>query len=219
MLLLHWQFAPQAAAISQLFPVLVYAMLLLTAGLAVLMRQWHWLYSAVLLASHYYVVEIALAKEQLAAIAMLLPLLITLLFVLLQLKPKPQPSTLSGLFLLVVILLAPPAMLVLPLSDIVMQLSLPATFLKPVSDSLAMNWGTLWWMAMVAAGWLCMLSYHGANGQRWGQFAAWLALMLYYPFIMFEQIAGWVTLAAGLSLLLSLTSQMLHLAYIDELTL
>ncbi|MCC5452231.1 GGDEF domain-containing protein [Rheinheimera sp. UJ51] len=218
LLLVHWQFAPQAAAISQLFPVLVYVMLLLTAGLAVLMRQWHWLYSAVLLASHYYVVEMALASEQLAAIAMLLPLLITLLFLLLQLKPKPQPSTLSGVFLLLVILFAPPAMLVLPLADIVTQLSLPETFLKPVSDSVAINWGTLWWMALVATGWLSMLSYHSANGQRWGQFASWLAVMLCYPFILFEQAAGWVTLAAGLSLLLSLTSQMLHLAYIDELT-
>ena len=83
-LLLQWQFAPLASAISALFPHIVYTMLLLTAMLASLMRQWHWLYSLSLLGSHYYVVQRALQQTlhqpDTAALSTVLPLLFSLLF-------------------------------------------------------------------------------------------------------------------------------------------
>lgn len=221
-MLLLWQFPVQAATISQLFPALVYAMLLLTASLAALMRQWHWLYSVSLLGSHYYVVQRALQQPlqqpDTAALSTVLPLLFSLLFMLLQLLHKPQLATARGVLLLALLLLAPVALLWLPLADWLALLPLPAAFLQPVSSLVAAGWGTLWWMAMLAACWLSLLNYYAANSQRWGQFAAWLAIMLFYLLIPQSQMSGWMTLAASLSLLLSLASQMLQLAYIDELT-
>jgi diguanylate cyclase (GGDEF)-like protein len=221
-LLLQWQFAPLASAISALFPHIVYTMLLLTAMLASLMRQWHWLYCLSLLGSHYYVVQQALqgplTEPATAALSFTLPLLFTVLMLVLQLQQKPQLLTPRGVLLLLLMLLAPPLLLWLPLADWLALLPLPAAFFQPVSAKLLISWGQLWWMAVIAACWLGLLNFYAANSQRWGQFAAWLAVMLFYLLIQQPQMSGWMTLAASLSLLLSLASQMLQLAYIDELT-
>ncbi|HEX5792947.1 MAG TPA: GGDEF domain-containing protein [Rheinheimera sp.] len=221
-LLLQWQFPAQVAPVSALFPALIYAMLALTAALASLMRQWHWLYSLCLLASHYFVVQQALQQPltdpETAALSLFLPLLFTGAVLLLQLLHKPQLLTRRGIALLLVTLLTPLSLLGLPLTSWQAALPLPAAFFQPVSAHILVGWGQLWWMAVVASCWLGLLNFYAANSQRWGQFAAWLAIMLFYLFIQQPQLSGWMTLAACLSLLLSLASQMLQLAYIDELT-
>ncbi len=220
--LLQWQLPLQAGAISALFPQLIYAMLALIAGLACLMRQWHWLYGLGLLASHYLVVQQGLHPAQpattQAAVGLFLPLCFTALTLLLQLLHKPQLLTLRGLLLLLITVLALPMLLSLPLTSWQAALPLPAAFLQPVSAQVLLSWGQLWWMAVVASCWLGLLNFYTANSQRWGQFMAWLAIMLFYLFIQQPQMAGWMTLAACFVLLLSLASQMLQLAYIDELT-
>lgn len=221
-LLLQWQFAPLASTISALFPPLVYTMLLLIATLAGLMRQWHWLYSIALLGSHYFVVQQALqsplTEPATAALGFTLPLFFTVLMLILQLQQKPQLLTPRGISLLLLMLLAPPLLLLMPLADWLAQLPLPAAFFQPVSAKFLLSWGQLWWVSVIAACWLGLLNFYSANTPRWGQFAAWLAVMVFYVLIQQPQMSGWMTLAASLSLLLSLASQMLQLAYIDELT-
>lgn len=221
-LLLYWQFPAQLTAVSALFPALVYAAIGLTAALASLMRQWHWLYSLCLLGSHYLVVQQALQRplsdERTLALSIFLPLCFTIIALLLQLQHKPQLLTKRGLALFAVVLLAPLTMLWLPLASWQAALPLPAAFFQPVSERFLLGWGQLWWIAVVASCWLGLLNFYAANSQRWGQFGAWLAVMAFYLFIQEPDMSGWMTLAACLILLLSLSSQMLQLAYIDELT-
>jgi len=211
-----------ALPLGQLFPDAIYAMLLLVALLAAAMRQWHWLFSLALLASHYLVVQTALqqplSNPQTAAQAQFLPLLFTLLLLQLQLNYKPQLLSAKGLGQLVLLSLAPLTLLWLPLASWQHALPLPDAFWQQVSANIMLSWGQLWWMAVVASCWLGLLNFYQADSQRWGQFFAWLAVMLFYAGINQPQLSGWMTLAATAVLLVSLSQQMLQLAYIDELT-
>jgi diguanylate cyclase (GGDEF)-like protein len=211
-----------AAAISNIFPQAVYLMLALTAILVVLMRQWHWLFSLSLLGSHYLALQQALLQPlshpDVMALSLFLPLLFTGIMLLLQLQTKRQLFSLPGLFLLVLCLLAPVAMLWLPLAQWLVALQIPATLMHPVVSHLPLSWLQLWWMAVIASCWLGLLNFYAAGSQRWGQFAAWLAIMLLYLLLHQAYMVHWLTLAASITLLLSLTRQMLQLAYIDELT-
>ncbi|MGP9802813.1 diguanylate cyclase [Rheinheimera sp. NSM] len=222
LILLQWMLPELMLTFSAAFPLLIYAMLCLTGLLASLMRQWNWLYTLSLLTSHYWVVQSALqqplSNADTAAVAVVLPLAFTAVMLLLQLQNKPQLPTARGVMLLLLTLLAPVAILLLPLAGFLANSGLPAAFLQPVSTSLLFSWGQLWWIAVVAACWLGLLNFYSAGSQRWGQFAAWLAIMLFYLTIQQPHMSGWMTLAACFALLFSLASQMLQLAYIDELT-
>ena len=211
-----------ALPLSQLFPDAIYAMLLLVALLAVAMRQWHWLFSLTLLASHYVVVQIALqqplSNPQTGAIAQILPLLFTMLMLQLQRNSKPQLFSLQGSVQLGLLILAPAGLLGLPLAQWQQALPVPDAFWQPISDTVMLSWGQLWWMAVVASCWLGLLNFYRAGSQHWGQFMTWLAVMLFYAGINQPQLSGWMTLAGTAVLLISLSQQMLQLAYIDELT-
>lgn len=216
-------FLPDTArTISSLFPLAVYVMLGLTAVLACLMRQWHWLFSLSLLSSHYLVLQQLLQQPltnpNVMAVSLILPLVFTAIMLLLQLYSKLQFFSLAGLAVLLLCLLAPPVLLWLPLAQWLYALPIPAAFLQPVLAHIPMSWGQLWWMAVIASCWLGLLSFYGANNQRWGQFITWLSIMLLYMLLHQTPLVHWLTLAASTTLLLSLTRQMLQLAYIDELT-
>jgi GGDEF domain-containing protein len=221
-LLMPYLLTDIAAGISILFPSAVYVLLSLTTLLAVLMRQWHWLYSLSLLCSHYALVQQQLqqplTQPDTAALIQFLPLLFTLLMLLLQHNLKPQLFSVSGIAKWLMLLLAPFCLAGLPLADWQQALPLPMAFWQPVSANLLLSWGQLWWMAVIASCWLGLLNFYSASAQRWGQFASWLAIMLFYALIQQPEMSGWMTLAACTVLLLSLSYQMLQLAYIDELT-
>lgn len=221
-LLLPYLLTDIAASISSLFPSAVYVLLSLTTLLAILMRQWHWLYSLSLLASHYLLVQQQLqqplSNPTLAALTQFLPLQFTLLMLLLQHNLKPQLFSVSGIAKWLLLLLAPFSLLLLPLAAWQQALPLPAAFWQPVSENVLLSWGQLWWMAVIASCWLGLLNFYSAGAQRWGQFASWLAIMLFYALLQQPAMSGWMTLAASAVLLLSLSHQMLQLAYIDELT-
>ncbi|MEO3864476.1 GGDEF domain-containing protein [Rheinheimera fenheensis] len=221
-MLLLWQWPAQAASISALFPAAVYLLLSFTAVLASLMRQWHWLYCVTLLASHYFVVQHSLqqslAEPVVASLYLVLPVAFTLLWLLLQWQSKPQLLTVQGVSGLLLLASALPVVWqLLPPLTVLQQTVLPL-WLQPVSNQLHISWGSLWWMALVACAWAGILSFKAAAITRWAQFSVWLAIMLFYIFVQQPFISGWMTLAASLTLLLSLSNQMLQLAYIDELT-
>lgn len=221
-ILLLWQWPAQAETISGLFPAAVYLLLLFTAVLASLMRQWHWLYASTLLSSHYFVVQQSLqqplTEPQVASLYMVLPAAFTLLWLLLQWQSKPQLLTLRGISSLLLLAAAlPAAWLLAPLLPQLQHTVLPI-WLQPVSSQLYLSWGTLWWIALVTCVWAAVLSFKAAAITRWAQFSVWLAIMLFYAFVQQPFMSGWMTLAACLTLLLSLSNQMLQLAYIDELT-
>ena len=221
-IVLMWQWPAQADTISALFPAAVYVLLLFTAVLAGLMRQWHWLYCATLLASHYFVVQQSLqqslAEPVVASLYLVLPLAFTLLWLILQWQSKPQLLTVQGISALLLLAVTLPVIwqLLPPLA--VLQHTVLPLWLQPVSNQLHINWGTLWWMALVSCVWAGLLSFHASAITRWAQFSVWLAIMLFYSFVQQPYMSGWMTLAASLTLLLSLSHQMLQLAYIDELT-
>ncbi len=222
LILLLWQWPAQAAAISGLFPVAVYLLLLFTATLAGLMRQWHWLYCLALLGSHYFVVQQALqqplTEPATASLYVMLPLAFSLLILLLQWQTKPQLLTVRGIAALALLAGALLAVwLLAPVLTTLQQNPLPL-WLQPVSSQLYLSWGMLWWMAVVTCIWAGVLSFTAAAVPRWAQFSVWLAIMLFYVFVQQPFMSGWMTLAACLTLLLSLSNQMLQLAYIDELT-
>lgn len=221
-LLLPYVFTDLASSLSGVFPAAVYIALLSTAALSLLMRQWHWLYSLSVLASHYVLLQqlqqTPLNAEHSAALAQFLPLLLSLLMLLLQYLSKPQLLSLSGVALLLALMLAPFSVLWLPLAKWQQALPLPDAFWQPVSAALLLSWGQAWWMALLASCWLALLSFYAANSQRWGQFMVWLAMMLCYVLLPRPDLTSWLTLAACIVLLLSLSHQMLQLAYIDELT-
>ncbi len=222
-ILLRWQWPAQAAQISGLFPAAVYVVLLFTALLAGLMRQWHWLYSLALLASHYVVVQMALqrplSEPDSAILLFALPLAFSGLMLLLQWQAKPQLLTARGIATLLLLVAALPAVWWLaPSAPLWQQQAALPLWLQPVASQFYLTWGQLWWMAVLACIWAGVLSFRAAAIPRWAQFSVWLAIMLFYIFVQQPFMSGWMTLAACLTLLLSLTSQMLQLAYIDELT-
>lgn len=221
-ILLLWQWPGQAAAISGLFPMAVYLLLLFTALLSGLMRQWHWLYSLALLGSHYFVVQQTLQQPlsdpATASLYLVLPLAFSLLMLLLQWQSKPQLLTVQGILALLLLALALPAVWQLtPALALLQQHPLPL-WLQAVSSQLYLSWGMLWWIAVISCIWAGVLSFKVAAVPRWAQFSVWLAVMLFYVFVQQPFMSGWMTLAACLTLLLSLSNQMLQLAYIDELT-
>ncbi|MDX1392683.1 MAG: hypothetical protein R3241_09885, partial [Rheinheimera sp.] len=139
-LLLPYVFTDLASSLSNILPAAVYIALLSTAALSLLMRQWHWLYSLSVLASHYVLLQqlqqSPLNAEHSAALAQFLPLLLSLLMLLLQYLSKPQLLSLSGMALLLALMLAPFSVLWLPLAKWQQALPLPDAFWQPVSAAL-----------------------------------------------------------------------------------
>ena len=216
LLLLLAQIAfPDLALFSLLpFPQTGYIALASIGLLSLLMRQTEWFYWLALLATYLWLTQNTAATSELP----LLPLLCALLMLLLALIPKPSPLKPSGLALL----LAGPLLLLLgqylPLAAAVQRADLPAVVLQaPVSGS-SLTWLHGWCFSILAGLWLIAINLKPRKAAYWGEFAIFLALVLDLALPAGTALANWPLVAACLAILLALAFQMLHLAYIDELT-
>lgn len=216
-------FWPQHAFhVSVPFPATPFIIMALVGLLAGLMRQWQWLYWVALLAGHYWAAQLGLqrplSEPDVAALYLTLPLLVSLLMLLLAVSPLPTALSVPGVLLLFACFFLPVALTDAPLVAWLLLVDLPEFMLARPQSGWFLTWGHLWWQSAVLFIWLAVVSVKRHQATAWGQFAVWLAVMLFYTLIDRQNASGWVTLAAGLSLLLTLAYEMLRLAYIDELT-
>ncbi|WLD59328.1 GGDEF domain-containing protein [Salinispirillum sp. LH 10-3-1] len=204
------------------FPATPFVIMALVGLLAGLMRQWQWLYWLALLAGHYWAAQIGLqrplSEPDVAALYMLLPLLVSVFMLLLAVIPLPTASSVPGVLLLFACFFLPVAMTDAPLVAWLLLIDLPEFMLARPQAGWFLTWGHLWWQSVILFIWLALVSVRRYRATVWGCFAVWLAVMLFYALIDRVNASGWVTLAAGLSLLLTLAYEMLRLAYVDELT-
>lgn len=204
------------------FPETTYLALAALALLTLLMRQTDWIYWLTLLASYYAALQYQLAQlpestdPHSANVAM--PLLVSLVMLLLSLSPKPVLTKPAGLLLL----LTGPALILLgialPLDQWLLQAQLPAVVWQPLLGSASLTGLHAWFYAIIAGMWLIAINLKPPHPALWGQFAVWLATLASLTFSDDTALSGWSMIAATLAILLTLAFQMLHLAYIDELT-
>lgn len=222
-LLIALGFFPHLAVFTLLpFPDTAYLALATVLGLALLMRQTEWVYWIVLLASHFAVLHYQSDRGPIAdtpiSYLTVLPLLSASMMLALALLPKPLLTKPAGLLLL----LTGPALLllslVLPLSTWLTAAQLPPVVFNTVPGSQHFTWLHAWFCAIIAGLWLISINLAPRHPAQWGQFAVWLAAMVSIQYSHNLALAGWAMIAATLAILLTLALQMLHLAYIDELT-
>ncbi|RUO26921.1 hypothetical protein CWE09_09585 [Aliidiomarina minuta] len=203
-------------------PLVVYLSVALVGLLAVVMRQWSQLYWLALLLSSYWVVNTALqsplSESHMLALYFFLPLVSTAVAIVMALINKPPLFSLKGMLLLALAGALPPLLMVLPLPSYYQAIDAPSFLLSPVLPTSPLSFMVIAVMALVAVVWLICLLISPRQPARWGQLACWLSIALLIIFMQQSQVAAWVVIAACLSILLALASQMLNLAYIDELT-
>lgn len=222
-----WLFAALVFPEHQLFysipvPLVVYLSVALVALLAAVMRQWSQLYWLALLLSSYWVVNTALqsplSESHILALHFFLPLVSTAVAIVMVLINKPPLFSLKGMMLLALAGALPPLLMVLPLPNYYQAIDAPAFLMSPIFSASPLSLLVLSVMALVALSWLISLLVSPRQPARWGQLACWLSIALMIIFMQQPQVAAWVVIASCLSILLALASQMLNLAYIDELT-
>jgi len=217
LLLVAQGLTPELALFQLLpFPQTSYLALISVLLLALLLRQTEWLYWLGILATHYWLTSSTNLTA--AEFANSLPLLSASLLLLLALIPKPSPFKLNGLLLLI----SPPLLLLLsqqlPLATWLASAQLPAIVFQPVLAASPINWLSAWWFSILAGIWLIAINLKPPKAANWGEFGLLLALLLSTVIPPGTAVANWTLVAACLSVLLALAFQMLHLAYIDELT-
>ncbi|CAM5226064.1 GGDEF domain-containing protein [Alishewanella longhuensis] len=204
------------------FPETAYLALAAVSLLAVLMRQTDWLYWLVLLASYfgalqYSSVSTGIADGHVSQLAVW-PLLTAIIMLLLAISPKPLISKPAGMLLL----LSGPALLLLglalPLDLWLAKAQLPPLVLQHLPGCQHLTWLHAWFLLIIAGIWLITINIKARHPAQWGQFAVWLATVASLEFSYKPEFVGWSLVAATLAILLTLSLQMLHLAYIDELT-
>jgi len=219
---LQWLAPEFSQLLAQAFPAAVYSLLALAACMTVIMRQWLWLYGISLLTSHYIVVQNTLQQSlnvpEAAAIYLCLPIIFSVLMLTLQLIKVPQLPTAKGFAFLAALFFIPLSMQGLGLEQLITQQLLPGFFIEPFSTESRFSWFLLLTVIVASITCLALLYYYQADSQAYSKFAAWFSIMLFYLNIEQAHISGWMTLAATFCLLVSLASQMLKLAYVDELT-
>ncbi|WAJ70480.1 GGDEF domain-containing protein [Catenovulum adriaticum] len=219
---LHWIAPEFSQFLARSFPIAVYCLLVLTISLSVLMRQWRWLYSLSLIASHYIVVQNTLQQPlenpQAAAIYYFLPIIFSVLILGLEFIKTPQLPTRIGFAFLSGLFLLPLCMQWLGLESILITPNTPGFFIEPINETARYSWFFLLMVVTISLSGVAFLYLRHSNNQEYSQFAAWFSIMLFYIYIEQAHMSGWMTLAATFCLLVSLSGQMLKLAYIDELT-
>lgn len=219
---LNWLAPELCQFIAKSFPFAVYCLLALTISLSVLMRQWRWLYSLSLITSHYIVVQNTLQQPldnpDAAVVYYFLPALFSLLILGLEFVKVPQLPTKIGFAWLAGLFFMPLSMQWLGLESLLITPDMPAFFIEPINETARYTWFFLSMVVTVSLSGVAWLYIRHTNNQDYSQFAAWFSIMLFYIYIEQAHISGWMTLAATFCLLVSLSGQMLKLAYIDELT-
>ncbi len=216
-LLLHAQFhIPAFSFLTELStPWTSYLTLAGVAALVLLMRQWVWLYWLALLAAHQLAWELA---HETVAITLLLGT--SLAMALLAAVPRPQLATVSGVVLLVTTVALPLAPLLLAAEPVLLLTGRLADQLVDTVSALntrTIIMGILTGQALVVLA--AMLSRPVRSAVHWGQCAIWVTFaMLYLLAEPPDPMVYAASLTMALLVLLSLSLQMLHLAYVDELT-
>lgn len=204
------------------FPGTAFVVMGLVAVVASLMKQTEWLYWLALLCSHYWAAQTGLQRPlteaDVEALYQILPLVMTTFMLLLTVVPLPALPSVSGVGLLLLCLLVPGGLTFLPLADWLTAMALPEFLLNRPWEGVFLSWGHIWWMASAVFLWLALVSFRGSEPRAWGQFNAWLALVLFYTFMDRANASGWMALAGSLGLLITLAFHMVQLAYMDELT-
>lgn len=204
------------------FPATPFVIMALVGLLAGLMRQWQWLYWIALLAGHYWAAQIGLqrplSEPDVAALYLVLPLVVSLIMLVLAVAPLPSALSIPGVLILFGCFFVPVALTDTPLVAWLLLVDLPEFMLARPQLGWFLTWGHVWWQSVVLFVWLALVSVRRYNATVWGHFGVWLAVMLFYALVDRVNASGWVTLTAGLCLLLTLAYEMLRLAYIDELT-
>lgn len=204
------------------FPETTFLALAITTLLALLMRQTDWLYWLTLLASYFavllYIINQQVPNNALNTSLTVLTLLTAVIMLVLALIPKPLISKPTGILLL----LSGPTLLllnlVLPTGHWFSDLPLPLTVWQTLPGCQFLTWLHGWFLLIIAGLWLISINLQAPHPAQWGQFAVWLATIASLELSYQQEFAGWSIVMAAFSILLTLAFQMLHLAYIDELT-
>lgn len=204
------------------FPETAYLALGIVSLLALLMRQTEWLYWLAFLGTHFAISQYSMTQVDLTSTTFntltVLPLLSAILMLLLAVMPKPLLRKPAGMLLL----LTGPALLlvslVLPVGAWLSALQLPPIVMQPLASELFLTWFHGWFLLIIVGIWLIHINLTPRHPMQWGQFSVGLATMASLMLSARPELAGWCMVAAALVILLSLAFQMLHLAYIDELT-
>lgn len=218
-----WGPAQNVAALVPM-PLSLYVAFSGVAVLALLMRQWSWLYWLALLAGHHFVWQLLpggdTASPGTEVTTIVLALITSGSMAVLAALQKPQLPTVAG-FLLLAVMAALPFSAFLAGSEPARLLvstwaeALPDTLAAVSGDTVLLSFfllqGLIWSLL------LYRLAHRSA--EQWGQFSCWLALILLYQVMTAGTTnASWAALIACLIILLALSMQMLYLAYVDELT-
>lgn len=219
---LQWGWPTHALFTALPFPETPFVILFLVAGVAALMRQWHWMVWLALVAGHYWAALLGLqqpmSEPAVAALFFVLPLLVTFLMLVLTVLPVPHAISIPGVLLVFACFFLPIALVEAPLALWLGALNIPDfLFARPLTTGYV-TWGQIWWFSASLFLWLGLVSFRYARAAVWGQFGVWLAIILFYVMLDRPNASGWIVLAACLTLLLTLAYEMLRLAYVDELT-
>lgn len=221
-LLAQW-FLPDLAIFNLLpFPQTTYIAFSGLLLLTLLMRQLDWLYwialflCFVVLAQHN--ATLSASDPSITASELSLPLVTAVVMLLLALIPKPSPLKPSGAALLCV----GPAILIvsnhLALDKWLIAAQLPTVVFEHPFTHSPLTWLHGWFLLIIAGLWLIHINLKPRKAAHWGEFGLWLAVIVFFCLSPQPNLAGWSAVAATLVILLTLAFQMLHLAYIDELT-
>jgi diguanylate cyclase (GGDEF)-like protein len=215
MLLLAAQFWPplQALTLSLPMPLTLYIAAAAVGSLILLMRQWGWLYWLGLAAGHL------LTLQLIPTPGLALPIITSSAMVLLAILPRPPLPTCTGFFVVISISLLP-AIGSLSASYDWQFASLPAV--RGVLDTIPeikRETFLAWMFAFQALVWaFLMYSNTTRNAEHWGQLMCWSVIAAMYLLENQPGITEWSLVAFCCVILLALSMQMLHLAYVDELT-
>lgn len=219
---LQWGWPAHALFTALPFPETPFVALFLVAGVAALMRQWHWMVWLALLGGHYWAVLLGLqqpmSEPNVAALFFVLPLLLTLVMLLLAVMPLPHAVSVPGVLLVFTCFFLPIALVEAPLAHWLAVANIPDFFFARPVTATYLAWGQIWWFSAFLFLWLGLVSFRSQRAVVWGQFGVWLAIILFYVMLDRPSASGWVVLAACLTLLITLAYEMLRLAYVDELT-
>ncbi|WP_241984150.1 sensor domain-containing diguanylate cyclase [Aliidiomarina sedimenti] len=192
------------------------------AALAGLMRQWSWWYWLGLVASVFFVSQRvlgeALTEDGVAVLQVFLPLLMVALVLLLSLLPKPPLWRPLGLTLLAVVVGLPLLLLLLPLAGVQHWWGFNLFAARPLVAGLSLSWPLLLFSLLVVGVWFIPRAKRSGQPREWTELAVTLLLLLMLLTTQQPLLMNLAAFAMALTLLLGLTTQMLNLAYVDELT-
>lgn len=200
----------------------VWASFAAVAGLAALMRQWSWWYWLALASSLFSVLQrllgAPLEPDSLAALQVFLPFFAWLAVVLLSALPKPPLWTPPGVVCLLLLVGLPLLLLNLPLAAMREWWGIELLSARALVDGLPWGWVLLALVALTVVLWLAPRARKSGQPRQWAELCGALLVFIMLASTQHPILLNLAAFALALTLLLGVTTQMLNLAYIDELT-